>query len=256
MTHLALNHNFFTLHFREVSAGVCADSNMKFPAAIDTLTRPLEKEAADASLLHLEAVNLDCVRGDRLLFSRLNLFLRPGNLIHVEGPNGCGKTSLLRILCGLALPNQGEVRWCGQNIRKVRPEFLTDTAYLGHAHGVKVDLTPVENLKVARGLARANPETSIDEALERVGLIGFDDVPAGTLSAGQRRRVALARLLVIRARLWILDEPFTALDSSGVLLVEDILSKQLSGGGMIVLTGHHPVSVTQGHTARLNLTAS
>lgn len=200
-----------------------------------------------------EAVALECVRGDRLLFSDLSLALQPGQLLHIEGTNGSGKTSLLRILCGLAAPSGGEVRWQGRAIHKIRQVFMNEVAYIGHNHGVKGDLTPLENVRIACHLGRVNDKVSIEEALYKVGLGDFYDVPARTLSAGQRRRVALSCLLATHSRLWVLDEPLTALDIKGVGLVEEMLSEHLLHGGMAVVTTHHPLSVGHGHMIRMSL---
>lgn len=218
-----------------------------------TQTQPHRSETGSASTLYLETVDLECVRSDRLLFAGLNLSLRPGNLIQIEGPNGSGKTSLLRILCGLTSPTQGEVRWCGRDIRATRPEYMAAVAYLGHSPGLKGDLTPRENLAIARGFAAANAAVSVDEALERLEMSDFDDQPVRTLSAGQKRRVALARLLAIETTVWILDEPYTALDRNGVRLVEKMIAEHLLRGGMAVLTTHHPVSIAESHVTRVDL---
>ncbi|MDA1107491.1 MAG: cytochrome c biogenesis heme-transporting ATPase CcmA [Proteobacteria bacterium] len=201
----------------------------------------------------LEAVDIECERGERILFSGLSLSLRPGNLMLIEGPNGSGKTSLLRILCGLAQPSSGVVRWRGTDITQTRDQFRAELIYLGHNHGVKGDLTPYENLSIARDLACARQDITLDEALDAVGLAGFEDVPARTLSAGQRRRVALARLLVTEVRLWVLDEPFTALDTRGVTLVERMLAGHLAQGGMAAVSTHHPVAVAEVDIVRLEL---
>lgn len=201
----------------------------------------------------LEAVGLECVRGNRVLFSDLNLSLYAGQMLHVAGLNGSGKTSLLRILCGLSQAAQGEVRWQGLSINKARQAFLSEVAYLGHNHGVKGDLTPLENLQIAHNLGRPNVRITLDEALERVGLGDFYDLPARTLSAGQRRRVALSRLLVTQAQLWILDEPLTALDIQGVGLVESMLAEHLLHGGMAVVTTHNPLVVEHGQMTQLSL---
>lgn len=223
------------------------DTTMSFPL----FDPPAAPCAAPPSAL--EAVGLECIRSDRVLFTDLRLAVQPGQLLQVEGPNGSGKTSLLRILCGLAAPTQGEVRWQGQAIRRVWQQFLADTAYIGHHHGIKGDLTPAENLRIARALGRPDPGVTIGDALYRVGLEYFSDVPARILSAGQKRRVALSRLLATQARLWILDEPLAALDVKGIGLVEEMLSEHLRRGGMAVVTTHQPLALGHGQLTRLSL---
>lgn len=205
--------------------------------------------------LALEGIGLECVRSDRTLFSDLSFTLRGDEIMQVDGPNGSGKTSLLRVLCGLTLPNQGEVRWCGRDILSSRHEFLAEVLYIGHAHGIKDELSPLENLRMARSLGRALAGVSLEEALDKVGLYGFEDVPARRLSAGQRRRVALARLLVCDARLWVLDEPFTALDKTGIKAMEALLEVNSSRGGMVVLTTHQPINLTCCPMIRIHLAA-
>ena len=189
-----------------------------------------------------EASDLRCVRQDRTLFEGFGFRLNPGELIQIQGANGSGKTSLLRLLCLLALPDAGEVRWGGVNAEEIRPDFLRELTYIGHTHGVKADLTAHENLKVAAALA-GGITMDPDEALARIGLAGFEDTPARELSAGQTRRVALARLLIHPTRLWILDEPFTALDPRGKAMVEGILTEHCDRGGMAIITTHQPVDI-------------
>ena len=203
----------------------------------------------------LEVRNLACTREDRTLFAGLSFRLAPGHAIQIEGPNGSGKTTLLRMLCGLRLPDEGEIRWNGADISEERAAFLSDLNYIGHAHGVKGELTPLENLRVARSLAARGNDLSLDEALARVGLFGFEDVPARTLSAGQRRRVALARLLINPAPLWILDEPFTAIDVQGQKQIEDMITAHVLNGGMAVLTSHHPLALSEDHLSCVSLAA-
>ncbi len=204
---------------------------------------PINMSAAAQALAPdcFEAIDLHCVRHDRTLFAGLSFTLLPGQILQVEGPNGSGKTSLLRMLCGLLLPAQGSVRWQGTDIQDMRHEFLVDVAYVGHLHGIKEDLSPRENLRMSQALGRPRAGIALDEAIKQVGLYGFEDLPARTLSAGQRRRVALARLLVLDARLWVLDEPFTALDRTGKALIESLLETHSRNDGIAVLTTHQPV---------------
>jgi len=203
----------------------------------------------------LEARDLACERGERLLFEGLNLRLEGGAMLQVEGHNGSGKTSLLRILCGLAQPTEGEVLWCGESTRKCRQEYLANTSYQGHLGGIKGEYSPLENLQVARGLGIPTPGMSREDALDRVGLTDFDDQPCHSLSAGQKRRVALARLLATHTPLWVLDEPFTSLDVEGVALVEGMLREHLDRGGMALITTHHPVDMGDHQVTKLRLGA-
>lgn len=196
----------------------------------------------------LEAQALECVRGERRLFSGLSFGLDVGELLQVRGPNGSGKTSLLRMLCGLLPPAEGDIRWRGSRIRELGEEFYRDVAYLGHLPALKDELTAEENLRIASGLEGVEIDRKeAYAALKRMGLAGREMLPAKVLSAGQRRRVALARLLTCGAVLWVLDEPLTALDKSAVALVEALLAEHLARGGMAVLTTHHDLGVPGRH---------
>jgi heme exporter protein A len=201
----------------------------------------------------LEAKGLGCIRDDRTLFDGLSFRLGPGQVLLLEGRNGSGKTSLLRILCGMRQPDGGVLEWDGEDIFNLGPDYHAHIAYVGHRDGVKHDLTARENLTVARGLGAPNTAVSIEDALDQVELWGFDDVPARNLSAGQQRRLALARLLVTRADLWILDEPFTSLDSHGIGIVESLFANHVAGGGMLAVTSHHRVSLNDNDIIRINL---
>jgi len=188
----------------------------------------------------LEAIDLHCARGERSLFSALSFTLRGGELLRIGGPNGSGKTSLLRIACALLEPTRGEVRWAGENIRRLQEEFWRQIVYIGHAGAIKDDLTSAENLRVACTLAgiRVQP-ARIGEALRELGLGGCENLPARVLSQGQRRRVALARLALSEAMpLWILDEPFAALDAAAVERVQNLIAEHLARGAAVVLTTH------------------
>jgi heme exporter protein A len=200
----------------------------------------------------LQARDLTCVRGERMLFSALSFSLEPGQAVRVAGANGTGKTSLLRMLCGLTLPAGGEVLWQGLSIRKQREEYHSRMCYIGHASAVKDDLTAVENLTLSAALGGLKiGEAEAWNALQRIGLEGQDDLPARALSQGQRRRAVLARLLIAPApALWILDEPFTALDRQAVQQLCEVLAGHLDAGGMLVLTTHQEAPIA-GHTARV-----
>ncbi|NMM05031.1 cytochrome c biogenesis heme-transporting ATPase CcmA [Polaromonas sp.] len=203
----------------------------------------------------LQAFELICTRGDRQLFNNVNFEIHPGEALRVAGTNGSGKTSLLRMLCGLASPAAGEVRWSGRNIRSVREEFASQLLYMGHANGVKDDLTAWENVVVAATLS-GNSVTRTDayQALDQLGLGKAADLPTRALSQGQRKRVALARLpLGMATPLWILDEPFTALDQKAVTELCGTLNHHLAHGGMVIYTTHQEIELTAQRTQLLDL---
>lgn len=212
----------------------------------------MEKNPAPPSL---EAVDLRCVRGERALFEGLSFALNGGELLRIAGPNGSGKTSLLRIACGLLEPDRGEVRWGGENVRRLREEFWARLLYLGHANALKDDLTAAENLEIACTLAGVVADgRRIAAALERLGLAGRENLPARVLSQGQRRRVALARLaLGEEAALWVLDEPFTALDAAAVECVRGLIGGHVSRGGGVLYTTHHEAGIDAAVSRRIDL---
>jgi heme exporter protein A len=193
----------------------------------------------------LEAIDLECQRGDRLLFTGLALRVAPGVCLHVAGENGSGKTSLLRILCGLMAPSAGEVRWQGEDIRRLREAYWEKLAYVGHLNGVKDDLSAAENVHVSAAIAGWPADSAtVRSALAAFGLAGFEDRPARALSQGQRRRIALARLHCASAcQLWILDEPFTALDTRGIAALSELIGAHLARQGSVVLTTHQDVTL-------------
>lgn len=187
----------------------------------------------------LESRALACERDGRLLFERLDLQVSAGDMLQISGPNGSGKSSLLRLLAGLMQPSQGEVCIAGKALARQRAELAHNLLWLGHAAGIKGLLTAEENLAWLCALHRPASLKQIRDALTAVGLRGFEDVPCHTLSAGQQRRVALARLFLNAPALWILDEPFTALDKQGVAQLERHLTQHCARGGMVILTTHH-----------------
>ena len=190
----------------------------------------------------LQTVALACERDLRLLFENLEFRLAGGEMVQISGPNGSGKTSLLRLLSGLMQPTAGQVLLNGQPLSQQRDEWARNLLWIGHAAGIMDLLTPEENLSWLCALHQPASREAIWQALAAVGLRGFEDVPCHTLSAGQQRRVALARLFLASPPLWILDEPFTALDKQGVAQLEDHLAGHCERGGMVVLTTHHTLS--------------
>ena len=193
--------------------------------------------------LCLQARQLACERDERWLFSGLDVDIRSGEVVRIEGPNGSGKTTLLKIFSGQLSDYHGELIWNGEPMRQVREHFLANLLYLGHSPGVKTGLSALENLAWYQALdGQQNNEAASWEALETVGLAGFEDVPAGQLSAGQQRRIALARLTLTPRILWVLDEPFTAIDRHGVAALEAQLTTHASKGGCVIVTTHHELS--------------
>lgn len=202
----------------------------------------------------LAANDLSCRRGERLLFSGISFIVQPGELMHVQGANGSGKTSLLRLLCGLSVPEKGEILWHHCPTRTLGEDFLAAVTYLGHQNAIKEELSAVENIQVSASL-NGKP-VSDDEAyaaLETMGLGDKADLQTKVLSQGQRRRVALARLSLSGSALWLLDEPLAALDAEGVSRVETLLDTHLLRGGMAVVTTHQPLTVSAGLTRPLRL---
>jgi len=203
--------------------------------------------------LHLQAAGLACERDWRLLFEHLDFELRPGDMLQVAGPNGSGKTSLLRLLAGLMQPSAGQILLAGKPLGEQRHALASILLWIGHAAGIKDLLTAEENLAWLCALHQPGSREAIWQALQAVGLRGFEDVPCHTLSAGQQRRVALARLYLASPPLWILDEPFTALDKQGVAQLEAHLAAHCEQGGTVVLTTHHNLQCKPGGYRELNL---
>lgn len=193
----------------------------------------------------LQAKHLSCERGYRELFKDLSFTLLPGEIVHIKGENGTGKTSLLRILAGLAQPVSGEITFDGYDCRKYRYEYNAEIAYIGHRPGIKLELTPVENIRSYCHLSSSKSDVDIIHVLEKVGLYGFEEMLCNQLSAGQKRRVALAQAIIEDASLWILDEPFTSLDVEGVKYFEQMIHQHVDNGGMVLLTTHQDVALEQ-----------
>ena len=197
--------------------------------------------------------NLSCSRGDKRLFSGVSFALQPGEWLHLQGDNGVGKTSLLRLACGLSALEQGDICWQGLSVARNADEFRANLAYLGHQLALKEDLSPLENLMTDAAIAgRPLTMAQAKAALVQLGLKGREHLPVRVLSQGQKRRTALARLWVSTAKLWILDEPFVALDTAAQNVLSDVINAHLRKQGMVLFTSHQAVSLAgHGHSYRL-----
>ena len=204
----------------------------------------------------LTAHGLACVRGDRLLFKDVGLALEAGSLLYVLGENGSGKSSLLRMLCGLLMPEQGEILWVGKSIKSHAEQYLPNLKYLGHLNGLKDDLTALENLQMGARIAGQDVTAAAAlAALTAIGIARCANLPVRVLSQGQKRRVALAALWLSRSPLWILDEPFAALDVAATEVLAARISEHLAAGGMTILTSHQDVPIKAKSTVSLSLSA-
>jgi heme exporter protein A len=187
--------------------------------------------------LGVEAVHV--WRGDRHVLKGVTLQIKPRETLHVSGRNGSGKTTLLKVACGLLRPEQGRVSWLGRSITEARSDYQRSLAYASHEPALKGDLTALENLRFMIGLKRRSSKAELTECLERTGVARCADLPVRVLSAGQRRRVAMARVLGMRAALWLLDEPFTNLDAAGSEIFATLIGEHVGNGGMAVVVAHH-----------------
>lgn len=213
----------------------------------------------------LSVEELSCVRDERVLFDNLSFQVSTGDLVQIEGHNGAGKTTLLRIIAGLGRADSGTVCWKKEDIESAREDYHQDLLFLGHQTGVKRELTAFENLAFFQamhrnsqdsdltGLPQVSGEDCLWQALAHVGLAGREDVPAGQLSAGQQRRVALARLWISNHKLWILDEPLTAIDKQGVKVLERLFLSHVERGGIVILTTHQDMFTDSNHLRKIKL---
>jgi heme exporter protein A len=200
------------------------------------------------------AANLYCERDERVLFSQLSFSIAAGEVVQVQGANGSGKTTLLRILCGLNPDFSGDLLWQGQPVQETRDTFNSRMFYLGHSPAINKTLTPLQNLRWYCASHGFSDDAAILAALAELGLAGYENIPCHQMSAGQQRRVSLARLILSQADLWILDEPFTALDKQGVAELERRIAVKANAGGAVILTTHHALQLN--HPVRvINLDA-
>lgn len=207
--------------------------------------------SVSAPELLLELKQLSCERDLRPLFENLNGRFCAGEVVQIVGPNGSGKTSLIRLLTGISNDCAGEIRFCGKPLAEIEYEYRQNLLYIGHQSAVKKALSPRENLNWWLGLNPGHGRITVDQALAEIGLTGFEDRPCYSLSAGQQRRVALAKLYLTPALIWILDEPYTAIDVAGVERLEAVIAEHAAGGGLVIMTSHQAPDVAG--LKRLNL---
>ena len=211
----------------------------------------MEKEYSFSA--NLDVKNLACWRNEQALFTDLNFSLSPKNVLFLQGENGSGKTSLLRILCGFRLPDEGEITW-GNKQASSLPEYFQNISYVGHKNGIKDELTVEENLNLMRSMATAS-DIKTERVLKQIGLFKRADVLARQLSAGQKRKLALARLMMTENSFWVLDEPFTSLDKETVGFFESLIKQHITRGGMLILTSHHDIDLSGLSVNHFNLSS-
>ena len=207
----------------------------------------------DTQEILMQAEGLELWRGERCLFRDLSIELPRQAVLHVSGPNGCGKTSLLRVLCGLSEPERGEIRWRGRSIRHCREDFQQAFAWLGHLNGFKAELSARENLAFSVSLRRKTDPDVRNDTLDQVGLDAVADLPCRVLSAGQKRRLSLATIMLSAAQLWILDEPFTNVDAKGRDMISAMLDRHCADGGAAIVASHQELGVEQHYLKHLEM---
>ena len=196
-------------------------------------------------------IDLEAVINDNVLFEGLSFSLNPGSILQVEGSNGSGKTTLLRQLIGMSVPDHGDIQWDGQSIYQDKLRYYDQMVYMGHKNAIKADLSLIENLNYA--FINVRNDKKSDTVLESLGLLELRDNLAKSLSAGQKRRLAMARLLLSEAILWILDEPFTSIDVNGIAILHQCFIEHINNGGMIILTSHHAIDMGNINISRVKL---
>lgn len=202
----------------------------------------------------LQTIDLACARGERMLFTRLNISLSGGSLLHILGANGSGKTSLLRTLCGLLAPAQGDILWNGQPIRLLGDVYRSAISYLGHVNAIKDDLNAIENLSFTSRIAGIEVSSEkVYDALKQMGVASCDQLPVKILSQGQKRRIALARLLLTKSKFWLLDEPFAALDQTASECLRLVIAAHLAQDGIVAITSHQELNIAADSVQRLQL---
>jgi heme exporter protein A len=192
---------------------------------------------------NLTIKNLQCIRRDNILFQGLDFELKDGGLIQIDGVNGSGKSSLLQMCAGLIQATEGKISWNGEDINNCRYQFQSNLRYFGHTNGVKAGLTAKENMTVMHALSGSKEKVDYSSILKQIGLSDMDDILLSRMSAGQKRRVGLSRFFMGGSKLWLLDEPFNALDKDGKLIIEQLIVKHCSEGGMVIFATHQSIEI-------------
>ncbi len=187
--------------------------------------------------------NLQCIRRDNILFQGLGFTLEDGGLLQIDGVNGSGKSSLLKMCIGLIQATEGSITWNDEDITTSRYQFQSDMTYFGHTNGVKAGLTALENMNVMHALSGSKNNVDYSSILEEIGLSGMEDVLLSRMSAGQNRRVGLTRIFMTTSKLWLLDEPFNALDKNGKKIIEQLIVKHCKAGGMVIFATHQTMEI-------------
>jgi len=187
--------------------------------------------------------NLECIRRNNILFQGLSFSLNDGDLLQIDGTNGSGKSSLLQMCIGLIQTTEGKISWDNDDISLSRYQFQSEMTYFGHANGVKSDLTAIENMKVMHALSGAKQSVDYHSILKQIGLPGMEDVLLRRMSAGQQRRIGLTRVFMARSKLWLLDEPFNALDKNGKKIIEELIVKHCKSGGIVIFATHQTMKI-------------
>ena len=204
----------------------------------------------------LKASGLACERGYNVLFTDLSFALVEGDVLHIAGANGVGKSTLIRILAGLYQPDSGTVAWNGKSIHETGNAYRSEIAYLGHKLGLRGDMTPLENLRFHASLTGPGPDSAPESCLRQLRVDDCGNTSLLQLSTGQKQRVAIARLCLVHKRVWLLDEPATALDPEGVRILEDLICTHVDRGGMVILCSHQPLEVRSGNHRAITLSAA
>lgn len=231
-----------------ISSGIIHKTNHSLTyQVISHFVKIRSKLLINKNILHSVAKfnikNLQCIRWDNILFQGLDFSLKDGGLLQINGVNGSGKSSLLQMCVGLIQASEGEIIWNDENINNCRYQFQSEITYFGHTNGVKGGLSALENMKVMHALSGCRSKIDYSLILEQIGLANMEDVLLSRMSAGQKRRVGLSRIFMAISKLWLLDEPFNALDKNGKKIIEQLIVKHCTAGGIVIFATHQTMAI-------------